>query len=193
MKKDILGATQNIALYIEENWHKLYKSIQLKKIKKNTKIFKKENVANEILIVKIGALRLFRDTEMQCFIADFFFEGDYAFDLNSFLNNSPSLYDIETLEDTHVYIISRDVLPVLAQSHEIFKKIQSNLLYQLSLKFNDRMNSLLVDNAKKRYLRLMDEHPNIMLRVPQYMIAAYLNITPETLSRIRKSFSKKLM
>ena len=53
------------------------------------------------------------------------------------------------------------------------------------------MNSLLADTAEERYMSFIKMYPDILLRVPQWMVASYLGITPESLSRVRKELARK--
>jgi len=55
----------------------------------------------------------------------------------------------------------------------------------------DRINSLLGETAEERYLKFIKMYPDLLLRVPQWMVASYLGITPESLSRVRKELARK--
>lgn len=55
----------------------------------------------------------------------------------------------------------------------------------------DRVNMLLGATAEERYLKFIKMYPNILARIPQWMVASYLGITPESLSRVRKQLTKK--
>jgi CRP-like cAMP-binding protein len=65
------------------------------------------------------------------------------------------------------------------------KSLQRSIYY-----LQRRINSLLAMTAKERYLEFIKLYPNLLLRVPQWMIASYLGITPESLSRVRREIAK---
>ena len=69
---------------------------------------------------------------------------------------------------------------------------KNDLLLQKHIRnLQNRVNSLLADTAEERYMTFIKMYPDILLRAPQWMVASYLGITPESLSRVRKELSKK--
>ena len=113
--------------------------------------------------------------------------GDYT----SARNKTPSPYFIEALEDSDVLLSDYDSNEKMMKS---FPKIMEN--YQAGLQKHaaakdKRIVSSLTATAEERYEDFLKRYPSIALRVPQHMLASYLGITPETLSRIRKNRSAK--
>ena len=69
---------------------------------------------------------------------------------------------------------------------------RNDLIIQKHVKsLQDRINSLLGETAEERYMKFTKMYPDLLLRVPQWMIASYLGITPESLSRVRKELARK--
>jgi CRP-like cAMP-binding protein len=69
---------------------------------------------------------------------------------------------------------------------------RNDLLLQKHIRnLQNRVNSLLADTAEERYMNFIKMYPDILLRVPQWMVASYLGITPESLSRVRKELARK--
>lgn len=72
-----------------------------------------------------------------------------------------------------------------------FTKNNTQALHNHIRNLQNRINMLLGATAEERYLQFIKMYPDILLRVPQWMIASYLGITPESLSRVRKELTKK--
>jgi hypothetical protein len=70
-----------------------------------------------------------------------------------------------------------------------FERYQRLLLQNAYIALQTRINSALNATAEEKYLKLTASYPNIIARVPQHMLASYLGLTPETLSRVRKQIS----
>jgi CRP-like cAMP-binding protein len=112
-------------------------------------------------------------------------------DIQSFLSGDPAQLYVEALEDGEVIVFRKHML------EELYKRIPQlnkyfRLLYQLALVNNQRRIFQTISNtAEEHYLRFLEQHPELEQRVPQYMIASYLGITPEFLSKIRKKRMQK--
>jgi CRP-like cAMP-binding protein len=72
-----------------------------------------------------------------------------------------------------------------------FTEFNNKLLHNHILHLQNRINQLLSYTAEERYLKFIDLYPNVLLRVPQTMVASYLGITPESLSRVKKELAQK--
>ncbi|HYC86572.1 MAG TPA: helix-turn-helix domain-containing protein, partial [Chryseosolibacter sp.] len=107
----------------------------------------------------------------------------------SLVNGEPSMYFIDAVEDT-------DYLSIHRTFFDEFEKLvpgarqMSNMLQLYSLRsFQKRLISHLSATGEERYLNFLQTHPSLALRLPQKMIASYLGVTPESLSRIRKELA----
>ena len=106
-------------------------------------------------------------------------------DLNSFIKQEPANYNINAWEDTDLVLISKgshDKLLDIMPKYESYIRILMTNAYMAIQKRTANIISLSLD---KRYQIFVETYPDIIQRVPQYMIASYMGITPETLSRIR--------
>jgi len=105
--------------------------------------------------------------------------------VESFRTDQPSLFGLESIEPCVLqYISKKDLEYVLEQSSAICRQIEEQTF--LRLIFYQRLFlSRIRDNPQKRYAALLQEHPEIVRRVPQHYIASYLGITPVSLSRMR--------
>ncbi len=116
----------------------------------------------------------------------FFSEGDIVIDWSSFFLRNPSRENIQTLSDCICWQISFDKFQVLFHSIEKFREQGRTRLTQSFFALKNHSVSLIADQAKERYLHLIETQPKILQNIPLRYIASYLGITDTSLSRIRK-------
>ena len=103
----------------------------------------------------------------------------------------PALFFIRALEDSRVLVLEESFLTRLAKELPGFSAFNTRLLHNHIHQQNKRIYALLSASAEERYLSFVRTYPDIMLRVPQWMVASYLGITPESLSRVRKQLADR--
>ncbi len=142
-------------------------------------------IARRMFFIEKGCLRTWINNNGREITTQFFFEGDKVSSIESFRSNQPSLYSIESIEPCILQTISqKDFQNVLAHSPEIKKEMQEHLFRRL-IQSQKSFFSFLKNTPQQRYQELIQEHPEIIQRVPQHYIASYLGITSVSLSRIR--------
>ncbi|UOE39350.1 Crp/Fnr family transcriptional regulator [Chryseobacterium oryzae] len=163
-----------------------------KKILKHEFLLQAGEVCKYTFFVEKGLLRMYSiDKNGKEHIIQFAPENWLIGDRTSLYFSDKSNYYIEAVEDSEVLFLEHDFFKRLLE--EFPNSIERNdLLLQKHVKsLQDRINSLLGETAEERYLKFIKMYPDLMLRVPQWMIASYLGITPESLSRVRKELAKK--
>jgi len=136
--------------------------------------------------VSRGLLRQYEHKEGVEFTTDFFFENDFVGNYISYQTQSPSLSATEALEPSELIVIPFAQFEKLYKSIPATKEVAEIIGKKKLLRMHERNSSLLMDSPEERYYRLMERQPMIFQRVPQYLIAQYLGIRPESLSRIRR-------
>jgi CRP-like cAMP-binding protein len=112
-------------------------------------------------------------------------ENWWAVDRESFVMLTPSIYNIDAWEDTDVLMITKadsNHLNSIPALNEMSKRLDENHVFA----YQKRLNAAISMTAEQRYLNLENTYPEFLQRFPQHIIASYLGITKETLSRIRK-------
>jgi CRP-like cAMP-binding protein len=176
----------------EEQWQYFQQFLLLKTIKKNEYLAEPGRVCKYVTYINKGSLRAFNITEGKEYALSFFIENDYASEYCSFLTKTPATYFIQALEDTEVIDLHYDDMQKLYREIPILERFGRYIAENLFIMLSTRNTSLLTESPEERYLKLLQSNQNNLLqRVPQYMIASYLGITPEALSRIRKRLSEK--
>ncbi|MEH6763117.1 MAG: Crp/Fnr family transcriptional regulator [Aequorivita antarctica] len=166
----------------------------LKRVKyeKGAIVLRKGDLCKHSLFVEKGLLRSYMlDESGKEHVIQFAPENWFVVDRSSVYFNDPSESYIEAIEDTEVVMIGEDFICSASQTSPVFSRFNDKLLHNHIRQMQKRINLLLGATAEKRYLSFIKMYPDLLLRVPQWMIASYLGITPESLSRVRKELAHK--
>lgn len=151
------------------------------------------NVCAHYIYVIRGCLRMYKmDHKGNINILKFANENNWVTDLGSFYNAERSVLNIDALEQTAVFQISRDDMISLYREAPKFDRIFRILTESGFLKFQYRLLEYISSTAEERFKSFMEVYPGLAERIPQVQIAAFLGITPEFLSRLRKRQSKNI-
>ena len=115
----------------------------------------------------------------------FFFEGDYVASFDSLYKRRPSLFSLESIEQTEVSGIKREEFYNLMEQTPLLRREYEEKLIERFHVYQQLFLSRIKNTPQQRYEELLKEYPGIIQRVPQHYIASYLGITPVSLSRIR--------
>lgn len=163
-----------------------------KKLRKKQYLLQEGDICKFIAFVEIGALRQYSlDENGNERIIQFALEGWTTSDLYSFLTGEMATYYIDALEDSELILISKSAHEELLQilpKYETFTRLQITGAY---IAMQKRLTSIISSSLEERYSSFIHLYPNIVQRVPQHMIASYMGLQPETLSRIRRRISSK--
>lgn len=161
-----------------------------KKLRKRQYILQEGDVAKYVTFVEKGLLRSYTvDDKGTEHIMQFAFEGWWISDHFSFLTGEPSIYNIDALEDSELLLLSKQSEEQMLQRIPKFERYFRILLQNSLIATQRRLIGSLSQTAEERYTDLFVSCPTIPQRVPQHMMASFLGITPETLSRIRKQMA----
>lgn len=142
--------------------------------------------------VEKGLLRKYGiDEKGKEIILQFAPENWFITDRDSSYFKNPSRYFIQALEDSRVFLLDEDFIQQLGKKVPGFSEFNNRLLHNHIRHQTHRIYELLSATAEERYLSFIQTYPDITLRVPQWMIASYLGMTPESLSRVRKELAHK--
>lgn len=160
--------------------------------KKGELLLKKGAVCKHSFFVEKGLVRSYMlDESGKEHVIQFAPENWFIVDRSSVYFNDASESYIEAIEDTEVVLIGEDFICKANESSAAFRRFNDKLLHNHIRHMQKRINLLLGATAEVRYLSFIELYPDLLLRVPQWMIASYLGITPESLSRVRKELAHK--
>ncbi|MDB5023572.1 MAG: hypothetical protein JWP78_1327 [Mucilaginibacter sp.] len=150
-----------------------------------TELVREGETVQKLFFIKKGCLRVWFNNQGTDLTVQFFFEGEAATSLESFINDEPSLFTIEALEPCELAVLVKDDFDQLMTNDPAFKDWFYGTAVQKLLLHGSRLLSFIKDKPVARYGELARQQPELLQRVPQRYIASYLGITPVSLSRIR--------
>ncbi len=158
---------------------------QIKILKKKTIIVKEGQIAKECFFILKGCMKKYYLIDGVEKITKFYTEGE-TITPSSYTDKAPSKYYISTVEKTIVSYGNPDSENEIYKQHPELESLTRKLGEIFMVKTNNEFDSWVSSNPEERYLQLLKDRPDLMQRIPQYDIANYLGIRPESLSRIRK-------
>ena len=182
---------QVISKYItisDAEWLYYSSLLSTKIILKKTTILSEGSLCKEIFFINKGLLRIYfvdKNGDEKTF--HFAVENTFATDYKSFLKGLPSNYSIQAIEDTEVSVMSLKMVlggyKNLMQGEKLGRLIAEDYFFT----FNEKIQAIYTQTPLERYHNLKDNFPKIFQRVPQHLIASYLNISSVHLSRLINS------
>lgn len=163
-----------------------------KKLRKRQYLLQEGDFCKYLTFVAKGLLRTYNvDRKGDEHMSIFGWEGWWISDFNSFLSGEKAVFNIDAIEDSELFLISRSNYEALMLAVPVMDRY-FRILYQNSLVTKEqRLMSSITHTAEERYLLLAESNPKIIERIPQNLVASYLGIVPETLSRIKKNLLSK--
>jgi CRP-like cAMP-binding protein len=176
----------------DEQFALISDKLKVKHFKKNEMILMKGDVSAHGYFVVEGLLRSYSiDSKGKAHVIQFAPEQWWLSERNGMLYKEASDFFIDAIEDTQAIVVPSDFIVQAANIVPCMNDFNHTILNNAIRFMQKRINMLLSATAEERYLDFIKLYPNLTLRVPQWMIASYLGITPESLSRVRKDLAHK--
>ena len=167
-------------------------TFEYKKIRKRQYLLQEGAVCKYAAFIVKGAMRQYSvDDKGLEHIVRLSIENWWAVDRESYVMLTPSSYNIDAWEDTDALLGTRADLLILSNNIPAFRETTRKLDERHAFASQKRLNAAISMTAEQRYSDLEKNYPEFLQRFPQHVIASYLGISKETLSRIRNQASKK--
>lgn len=170
----------------DEQWEVFKQGFKVRKYHKGDFILNEGETERFLSIVIAGCTRHYVMVKGEEKSFDFSFQHEFNCSYSSFIQQSPSIFYIHALEDTILASIHYNFLQQLYLQYPESNKFGRTAVEQYYIWREKREISLLTDSAGERYEKLLQKYPIYLEQVPLKYLASYLNIKPESLSRIRK-------
>ncbi len=148
------------------------------------------DVCDHVCFIVKGLIHSYDISDGEVMTGEFFFENTYATNYISFLTRQPSRRYLQALEETDVLTFSYEDMQRFYDVSKNAERLGRRLAELIYVRYDLRAFQFVSKPPEQRYLDLLKERPNVLQRVPQKLIASYLGVKPETLSRIRKRLVK---
>jgi CRP-like cAMP-binding protein len=173
----------------ENEWAVLQEKFTVQQLKKGDSLVRSGEICRQVSFINKGLVRMFYRVNGKEICTAFMAENEYTSQYDSFLTQQASAGDIDVLEDCECVNLSYNDLQVLYETSPSFEKAGRKIAEMLFIMVAGQTDSLLTQTPEQRYSSLLQHQPYIIQRVPQYMVASFIGITPEHLSRLRKKMS----
>ena len=173
------------------DWEFFISKLKMRTFGKRIKLLNVGETENYISFLEKGIVRFLMPNEevSKEVTFGFCFENEFVSAYDSFLIQKPSLYSLETLTKVSMWSISYADLQKVYSETKIGDRLGRLSSERLFLIKSKREQSLLIESAEERYLKLFKERPNLIEKIPLKYIASYIGVTAQALSRIRKRIS----
>jgi CRP-like cAMP-binding protein len=167
-------------------------SFQPKKLRKKQYFLQEGDVAKYVGFIVKGAMRQYSvDDKGTEHIVHLYLEDWWVSDRESAAMQTPSRYNIDAWEDSELLVATIADMQDLIDKVPAFGQMTRLMDQRSFIASQRRLNSTLSNTAEKRYEDFAENHPKFIHRFPQHLIASYLGITKDTLSRVRKQAMKR--
>lgn len=178
---------------ISENEFEILKTyFTYKRLRKKQYFLQEGDICKYFGFILSGAMKQYTvDDKGTEFIIQLFIENWWVGDRESYATSNPSIYNIDAWEECELLLITRYDVTELLQRSPAFAEMVRVMDDRNSVANQKRLTSSISAGAEKRYYDFVATHPNFVERFPQHIIASYLGITKDTLSRIKRQSKEK--
>lgn len=156
-------------------------------VKRNEIVKPPGTVDTDIYLIESGSLKIFVTDDSEERIIRFGYAGNIIVSLDSYLSGQPSELCIQAIKKTELKIASKSAFNAFINEDEKRMQVWIFILEDLILQQTEREIDLLTNSPKERFERVLKRSPNLFQEIPDKYIANYLRMSPETLSRLKKS------
>jgi CRP/FNR family transcriptional regulator, anaerobic regulatory protein len=186
MIQNILNNIRQISPISAEEQEAFVDILECKHLKKREFALKEGDYCDKIFFISSGVLRLYYNKDGAEKTDSFCFENCWYTDFDSYLTGKRTEANLQALEDTTIIRFKKTDIELLYKKYHTIERIGRILTEQAFVGVLEEIRLVNSETPEERYLNLIEQRPEIFQRIPQQYIASFLNIQPESLSRIRK-------
>jgi len=190
MQNKFVDYFSRISPLSEEEANSIAESMRTKSYEKGEYLLKEGQIAVSTYFILEGCVREYILTDGEEKTTNFFTEEQWAISLNSFTQSSAT-HNWICAEDTTVVVGDEQQAQALFKRFPRFETISRTIMEAAFAEQKKALASYYTDSPEQRYLKLMQSRPGLIQRIPQYQIASYIGVKPESLSRIRRRIASE--
>lgn len=191
MEQKLLDYFSRIMPISKEEADAIAETMVIKNYKKGHILLKEGQISTEAYFVLEGCVRQYFIVDGEEKTANFFTEEQWVISLNSFSNNLPSNHYMACATDCFLVVGNREKEENLYVHFPKLETVSRKVMEKVFTEQQEIMSSYSTDSPEQRYLKLLKSRPELFQQIPQYQIASYLGVKPESLSRIKKRILSK--
>ncbi|NNB85257.1 Crp/Fnr family transcriptional regulator [Corallococcus exiguus] len=191
MKNKLVDYFRRIAPLSDEEAQAILDSMVVRTCPKGTHLLMAGQVSTEAYFVLQGCVRQYALVDGEERSNGFFSEDEWVLSIHSMMNRTPADHFMVCAEDTTVVVGTEQREGDLYRRFPRFESISRRVMQKVLAEQQERFASYLTETPEQRYLKLSKARPDILQRIPQYQLASYIGVKPESLSRIRKRIATR--
>jgi CRP-like cAMP-binding protein len=192
MKDKFVKYFSTITPLTEEEANGIKNGMSIKSFKKGTIILKAGQPQVDTYFILEGCIREYVVIDGEEKTTNIFTEDQWVISLNNFGPKNPASNNLICVEDTTVSVGNEKSAQTMFKQFPRFETISRAVMEKFFIEQKQLLTSFLTDSPEQRYTTLLKSRPGLFQRIPQYQIASYIGVKPESLSRIRKRVTDKL-
>lgn len=192
MNHKLLDYFSRIMPLTDEEARAIAETMIIRQYPKGTLLLKEGEVSMDAYFVLEGCVRQYYIVDGDEKTNNFFTEEQWVVSVNSISQQVPSNHFLECCVDSTLVVGNRDKEEALYRRFPKLETISRKVMEKVFAAQQEIMASYTTDTPEQRYLKLLKARPDLFQKIPQYQIASYVGVKPESLSRIRKRIAQKL-
>jgi CRP-like cAMP-binding protein len=189
--KSLIDAIKRYVSVSEADEKVIDRLFHKKSFKKGEHLLEAGNVCRYVIFIETGLVRYYINQDGEEKTTYFNKESEFVCDYMSFLPQAPAWQNIQALEDTVVWVISHRDLQQFYKDVANGERFGRLGVEEVFVQAIMQIGSLYADPPDVRYTKFVTTFPHLVQRVPQYYIASYVGVKPQSLSRIRRRLAGK--
>jgi CRP-like cAMP-binding protein len=170
----------------------IWSNCALKRLRKKQYLLQEGDIWKSNAFVSKGLLRTYSIDEKGIeHVISFATENWWTGDRESLMSGKPSRFNIDAIEDSEIVVIEKEKFEIICKEIPGFNEMANDIIQRNFIASQIRINESISSSIDEKYQSFIQRYPSFALRAPQSMIASYLGITRETLSRVRHRTAKK--
>ena len=186
MEQKLLNYFSRIMPLTDEEANAIAATMNIQHYKKGTLLLKEGQISTEAYFVLEGCVRQYYLIDGEEKTNNFFTEEQWVVSINNINPQAPAKHYLACCEDSVLVVGNSEKGEDLYRRFPKLETISRKVMELVFTEQHEIMGSYFTDTPEQRYLKLLKSRPDLLQRIPQYQIASYIGVKPESLSRIRK-------